>query len=171
MAGLREIITLIPPVLVAQLSIATPTQALGTARIVASNDATYGTVGWLPPTDGTPFAVLELLSTREIEQEVGRVRVKGIVNIFIAIEHADMAATDVDYHDRQMAWADSIRQVVASNRRLAPGSVTLYPTHGDVRWQLTDTKMVPSKPFLGSIWRGVDCLTNLEASVIVNFQG
>ena len=171
MPGLREVVSLIPPVLIAQLSITSPTQALGTARIIGSNDATYGTVGWTPPLNGTPFAVLELMRTKEVEQEVGRIRAKGIVNTFIAIEHTDTPTVMEDYHDRQMAWMDSMRQVVAANRRLYPGTITQYPTAGDVRWQMTDINMISSKPFLGSIWRGIECLTNLEASIVVNFQG
>jgi hypothetical protein len=174
MAGLREIMTLIPPVLVSQLSITTPPQSLATARILNSIDPTYGTVGWVPPQDGNPFAVLELLSSKEKEYEANRIRAIGLVSIFFAIEHADTPTVAVDYHDRQLAWMDSVRQVVAANRRLASGSLTLYPQAGDVRWQLIEVKMIPQmaapKPLLGSIWRGIECLTNLEASIVVNYQ-
>jgi hypothetical protein len=174
MAGLREIVTLIPPVMVSQLSITNPTQSLASARILNSLDPSYGTIGWAPPMDGNPFAVLELLSSKEKEHETNRVRAIGVVSIFLAIEHADTPTVYADFHDRQLAWMDSLRQLVAANRRLAPSSLTLYPQAGDVRWQLTEVKMIPQtaapKPLLGSRWRGIECLTNLEASIVVNYQ-
>lgn len=171
MTGVRDVMPLIPPVLISQWSITTPVnQTIADCRIMDSNDATYGTIGWLPPRDGSPWAVLEVAQTKETTPEPNRVRVEAAVTIFLAIEHADAPAVIEDYHDRALAYWDSLRQVVAANRRLSPGALTLYPTAGDVRWELVSGKTIPDKALYGGGWRGVEYTTLLSVTVAVNYQ-
>lgn len=177
MPGLRDVMTLIPPVLLSQWTITSPTQSLHDVRVLGSTDPTYGTVGalgqpnWLPPEDGSPWAVLGLQGTHETTPEPGRVRAVADIVVWLAIEDAETPAVLEDYHDRWIAWQDSFRQIVAANRRLAPGSVTLYPTAGDVRWEYVGGKQQPALKLFGGEWYGAELHTQLSLSMSVNYQG
>ncbi len=171
MAGVRDVLLLIPPVLLSQWSITSPiVQSLHDCRVADSNDATYGTIGWVPPRDGSPWAALELAMTKETTPEPNRVRVVGAVTIFLALALADTELVVADLHDRALAYWDSLRQVVAANRRLMPGTTTLYPTAGDVRWELVSGKQIADKAQYGGAWRGVEFTTQLSVTVTVSYQ-
>ena len=170
--GMRDVITLIPPVLLAQWGITSPVvQSIGAVRIENSIDPTYGTVGWLPPLNGVPFAVLTLNETKEHAFETGRIQVDGMLEVFLAIEHAEVPTVSVDYHDRYVAYVDSLRQVIASTFYLQPGSTGLGASTGDVRWRMVSSKHIPSRPILGGAWRGASCLVEVRASILVTYQG
>lgn len=169
--GLREVLPLIPPVLLAQLSITNPTTALAECRILGSNDATYGTVGWVPRLDGKPFAVLSWSADSDDEtQETWYVHATWQVEIFLAIAHASDPSLVANFNDLALAWSDASRYVIASNRRLSPSADALYPQAGDLRWRRTGAKNVPSRALLGTPFAGVSIMTELELTVRVQYQ-
>jgi len=170
MAGIREIFLLIPPVLAGQWAITSPTTSIGAVKIHDSTDATYGDIGWLAPTDGTPWALVELLDSKETTPEPNRVRAAAHVSIFLALDNADTPAIIANFHDLALAWTDTLRQTVAANRQLAPASSAYYPIAGDVRWELLGLKQQESKPLLGHAWRGVEYDTLLTVTVSVAYQ-
>lgn len=170
--ALRELVAAIPPVLVAQWAISTPTTALAECRIIGSTDTSYGTVGWLPRMDGAPFCLLEPMSTHENEAvETNRVWTTMQVVLYLLVDHADTAALQQDYNDRSLAWIDSARQVIASNRRLLSASQALYPTAGDVRWTMLSSKIIERHVMFGLPWFAVEIVTELLVIVSVNYQG
>ncbi len=171
MAGLRDVWTAIPPILTAQLAITNPTTALATARLAGSTDATIGTVGWLPPTDNSPFAVLTAEGSSEKTPEPNRVWATHDVRVFIGVAHVDTTSSSEDYNDVAVAWADAMRQVVAANRRIEPASLSGYPTSGDVRWDMVGWKLVPHRLILGVPYYGIDVLTHLLMVISVDYQG
>ncbi len=170
--ALREIIEALPPLLVSQLSITSPTTALAECRIIGSIDSTYGTVGWLPRMDGQPFCLIEPMATHEADNmEVGRIWTSMQLLLYLLIDHADTAALQQDYNDRALAWIDSARQMIAANRRVLPASQSLYPTAGDVRWTLAATKILERHVMFGIPWFCVELTTEVLVVVSVNYQG
>lgn len=170
MSGIRDVLTLLPPILASQWTISSPATTLNRVAILDSNDATYGTIQWLPPRDGSPWALLECQATKEKIIEVSRIQVTADIPIFLAIEDGDTPAALANYHDRALQWLDSLRAVVAANVYLQPSSLVISTTTGDVRWWLTSSKQVANRPLLGSGWRGIEFTTILQFSQIVTFQ-
>lgn len=168
--GVRDVIALLPPILATQWSISNPiAQTIESVRIVGSTDSTYGTIGWLPPLDGNPFALLNLVDTKEAQIETGRIQTTATIEAFLVIEHAEAPTVSEDYHDRCVAYIDSLRQVIAANYYVQPGSSGLETNIGDIRWKLVSTKLVPSKVLLGSAWFGASCMMSLQCSILVNY--
>lgn len=169
--GLRSVLPLIPPVLLAQLSIDTPTTSLAECRIDGSTDATYGTVGWTPRLDGQPFAILTWQITNDDEtQETWHVHALWDVELFIAIAHASDPIALQNFNDLALAWDDASRLVIAKNRRLSPSADNLFPTQGDLRWWRLKGTPVPSRSIYGTPYMGVSVLTRLEAAITVQYQ-
>ncbi len=169
--GVRDVIALLPPILVAQWSITSPAaQTIEAARILGSNDPTYGTIGWLPSLDGVPFALLNLVETKEAQIEANRIQTTATIEAFLVIEHAEVPTVYENFHDLCVAYIDSLRQLIAANYYLQPGASGMETDIGDIRWRLQSTKLVPSKVLLGSAWFGASCLMTLQCSIPVNYQ-
>jgi len=172
-SGYADLLKLIPPTLISQWSITDPvTQSLGDCRILGSNDATYGTVGWVPRQDGVPFALLETTTIKDDDGiEANRVWSTYGLNICLAIDHADSAAVNENYNLITVAWVDALRQVVASNRRLtAAGSTVLYPTAGDVQWRMLLSKLVKRNIMQGIPYYSVEISTQIRIINAVNYE-
>lgn len=171
MGGLREVLPLIPPVLLAQWSIANPTTALAECRIMGSNDATYGTVGWTPRLDGQPFCVISWADDTDDEsQETWFVHATWKVELFLAVAHASDPSLVENFNDLALAWSDASRLVIASNRRLSPSADNLVQNVGDLRWRRTGATNVPSRALLGTPFAGVSIMTELQLTVAVQYQ-
>jgi len=171
MAGLREILPLIPPILLSQLAITSPTTSLAECRIMGSTDPLYGTVGWTPRLDGKPFCVLSWQQdTDDDSQETWYIHATWDLELFIAIAHAVDPAVLEDYNDRALAWSDASRLIIAQNRRLSPSADNLFPTAGDVRWNRIGAKAVAQRALLGTPFSGVSIMTKLELSIQVQYQ-
>jgi hypothetical protein len=169
MAGIADLLVLIPPVLLAQWSYNSTT--LSDARILDSTDPTYGAIGWLPPTNGSPFTIIELAQTKETTPEPNRVLVAAQINIFLALDDAETPAVTTNFEPNLAGWFDSLRQVIAANRRLGTASYVDFPTSGDVRWEFHGGKKQDAKPLLGGAWFGAEFATTLTARVSVTYQG
>lgn len=172
MAGFIDLLPAIPPVLVAQLAVSSPVaQTLSTARILGHNDATYGTIGWIPPTDGSVFAVLRTYKVKDDDSlEANRIWSEYSMEIFIGIEHSDTATSDGPYQLLALAWGENLRQVVAANRRIYPASAVLYPQAGDVRWTMKSWSQVERHIVLGIPYFGALCQTCIYLDNAVNYQ-
>lgn len=169
--GLRAVLPLIPPVLLTQLWIDTPTTVLADCRILGSTDPTYGTVGWTPRLDGKPFAILTWQQTGDDQtQETWHVHAMWAVELFIAIAHATDPIALQNFNDLALAWDDASRLVIASNRRLSPSADNLFPTQGDLRWWRTGGQPVPARVIYGTAYMGVSIATQLEAAITVDYQ-
>ncbi|MGZ6281718.1 MAG: hypothetical protein ACXWQ5_00225 [Ktedonobacterales bacterium] len=167
---IRELVALIPPTLVGQIIPTTPAKTLSTCRIFGSNDATYGAVGWVPPTDGSTFATLKTREVTNTWPETNRVWSEYTIEIFIGIVHGDTPNVAENYNDEALAWADLMVQVVASNRRLLPGSGTIAPTMGDVCWDYKSGVIRERHPVYNIPYYGLDCTTCLRVVQGVNYQ-
>lgn len=157
-------------------TIASPTTSLSATKILNSTDATYGSVGWTPFTNAPPWCLIMPQGVSDDQRtQPGRATAMYHVSLFVAIEHALTPATTVNYADLADAWLDQCRQVVASNFVLKPGSATLYPTAGDVRWWFRGGTLhdgINAKPFrvMGSDWYGVQCQTEVQVITVVTYQ-
>ncbi len=179
MAGQRELVTLIPPVLLT-MSIPTvvgqpATTALAEARILGSTDATYGTVGWTPNArlrDGAPFAIItQSGKTKEFQVETGRVRTAAPVSIFFAVAESDVPNVGFNFEDATVAWRDALRVTIPPNRRLASGSLSISANLMDVRWEMGAGDIKERYEVLGIAFYGVEIETLLSWTTLVQFQG
>lgn len=168
--AVRELIKLIPPKLVAQASITSPNKSLSTVRIYGSNDATYGMIGWTPPTDGSAFAVLLPTAVENSTPETNRVWAKYTLNIFLAVANSDTPYVLENYNDEAMAWADTMMAVVAQNRRLLPESTTVDPTIGDVQWIYESAAIREQHPIYNIPFYGINFKTCLSVVYAVNYE-
>ena len=172
MAGFIDLLPAIPPILLAQWSVTSPVaQTLGDARILGSADATYGTIGWVPRTDGVPFAILRTYKVKDDDSLIAnRIWSEYNMEIFLAVEHADTATADGPYQLLALAWGEKLRQVVASNRRIYPASASLYPQAGDVRWTMKGWSQVERHIVLGIPYFGALCQTCIYLDNAVSYQ-
>lgn len=170
MAGVRDLIAAIPPILVAQLSITNPTKALSTCRINGSNDPTYGTIGWTPPLDGSAFAVIKTQGISTANTETNRMWVTYQVPIFLAVAHADTTAVIENYNDEALGWLESFIQVVASNRRLLPIGTSVSPVAGDTQWALIRGGIREKHQIFDVPYYGVELDTTIRIVYAVNYQ-
>lgn len=170
--GVNDLLTLIPPVLLA-MTITTPSSlTMKQARILGSNDATYGTAGgWAPPTDGSPWALVYSKGTKEWDNQPWRRWVDASVEVFFAVDQADTSGLAQNYNAIANAWADAARFTVPAHWLLTPGSLTISPLLGNVRWTMEpDTTIEPAYPAFGSHWYGALVKTLLRFSVDVAYQ-
>lgn len=169
--GLNSILPLIPPVLTGQLAITTPVAlSLPTCRIYNDTDATIGTVGWVPPVDGSPWAVVEPLKSTDKVIEPRRKWVITPIDIFLGIDHADTPASTQNYAAIAYAWIDAMTQVVPANYRLNPGALTLDPSIANIRWDWLGGDYKDNHPFWGTMWQGALLHTQLQFSILVSYQ-
>lgn len=170
MAGVRDMVALIPPILVSNLAITSPSRTLSTCRIAGSTDATYGTVGWAPPIDGSPFAVLFTQSVKAKEVETWRLWTDYEVQIFIGISQADEPGALFNYNDQALQWMDNFIQVIAQHRHLLPGSTTISSILGDVQWSYLGGTVRVRHEIYNRNYYGLDLRTNLHIVQTVNWQ-
>lgn len=177
MAGERELVAFIPPILLAEAAISQysggggATVTLSDARIEGSADPTYGTIGWAPPTDGGPFCLLTSGATKESQYETGRVRSVTALRLFIAIDVALVPAPGLSLNDQAVAWRDALRLLIPRHRRLSPQADNAWPTAGDVRWEMTGSAIKEREDILGIAYYGVEIQTALSWTTLVAFQG
>ena len=168
--GLRQLLPAIPPILMSGWTIDTPTTSLNTVRIFNSTDAVMGTVGWVPAQTGVPFAVIWAENVTDSVPEPNRVWAVYGVRIFLGVEHADTPLVNENYNDLALAWLESARQVIASNRRVGFVGTDLFPVSGDTRWEMCSGSIVTHRTVMGTPWYGVEILTKLSISILVDFQ-
>lgn len=173
MAGYINLINGIPPILLSQWAITSPvSQTLADARIMGSNDPLYGAIGYIPRLDGAPFATLETVQVKDSDTvESNRIWSTYALHIFLAVEHADTPTAYQDFDLICLAWIESLRQVVAANRRLNNLAQALYPTAGDVQWTMQSGKIVDRHVILGVPYFGALCATSVRLINAVNYQG
>lgn len=170
MAGARDMLLLIPPILTGQLAISSPARALSTARIWGNDDPTIGTVGWTPPIDGAPFAVISVQSVKATEKETFRLWLDYQIQIFVGVAQSDEAGALFNYNDQAMQWMDAFVQVIANNRRLYPGSTVVSATVGDVEWCYESATLRIRHEIYNRNYFGVEFKTNLHVVESVNWQ-
>lgn len=175
MAGERELLAFLPPILltasIPAVSGGASTTALTEARVAGSNDPTFGTIGWTPPLDGSPFALISSGKARESQYETSRVRTQADVHLFIAVAEANVPPTTLSPNNLAVAWRDAIRQLIPQHRRLSPEADNAWPTAGDVRWEMGGSEIKDRYDILGVAFYGVDITTVLSWTTIVQFQG
>jgi hypothetical protein len=139
---------------------------------MGSNDPNYGTVGWEPRIDGVPFACIYTLGVTDKDTiETNRIWSTYKFDIFIALDHADTASVQEDYHLITVGYIEQARQVIAANRRLLPTSLFLYPVSGDVQWIMTGAEIMERHTVLGVPYYGAIIHTTLRLINAVNYQG
>lgn len=177
MPGERELLAFLPPILLAGASIVnTPasgpatTLSLAEARIAGSSDPLYGTIGWTPRLDNAPFAVISSGKTKESQYETGRVRTQADIHLFIAVAVAAVPSQGLSLNDQAVAWRDAMRALIPQHRRLSPQADNLWPTAGDVRWEMGGADIKDRYDVLGVAYWGVDITTMLSWTTLVQFQ-
>lgn len=170
MAGIRDLIAAIPPILEAQLAITSPTKALTTCRIWGSSDATHGSIGWTPPEDNSAFAVLKVQGFTTANTETNRMWVTYQVPIFLAVAHSDTPALIENFNDEALAWQENMVQVVAANRRLLPIGTSVSPVDGDTQWMLIRGGIREKHQIFDIPFYGVELDTTVRVVYSVNYQ-
>lgn len=170
MAGIRDLIAAIPPILETQLAITSPTKALSTCRIFGSNDATHGTIGWTPPQDQSTFAVLKVQGFSTSTIETNRMWVTYQVPIFLAVAHSDTPFAIENYNDEALAWQEAAVQVIAANRRLLPIGASVSPVDGDTQFQLIRGGIREKHQIFDIPYYGVELDTTVRIVYAVNYQ-
>jgi hypothetical protein len=175
MAGIQNILTLVPPLLVGNLSITSPQAlTLSQARILGSTDPIYGTAGgWTTPTDGSPWALIVPGNNVERAPEPYRKWIDSQVDIFVGIDLADTPAVQQNYKLIALAWIDAVRQFIPKNWLLMPGALTLDPNLWDIRWEMLDGQPQDAwgKKYVGADWCGALIKTRIRFSTSVTYQG
>jgi len=170
MAGIQQLVEQIPPILTANLAISSPARSLSTCRIYGSNSLIYGTIGWIPPQDQTPFAVVKVQGFSTSVPEPNRIWLKFSVPIFVGVTHADTPFALENFNDQAMQWMDSFVQVIAANRRLYPASLTVSPNVGDVRWELLRGGIREKHPIFDIPYYVTEFDTQITIVYSVNYQ-
>lgn len=169
-SGLLDILPSIAPLLKTSWAITSPATSLGDVRIMGSNDATYGTVGWPPRLDGVPFVILKPLQFKDDPtKETNRIWTTYDLSVTVAIEHADTPSTSANYYALALAWAESGRQLIAANRRIG-SSLSLFPTAGDVQWWVESGRMEQREILLGTPYWCMQLMTRIKLVISVNYQ-
>lgn len=170
MAGLRDLLAAIPPILTSQVAITNPNKSLTTCRIYGSNDPQYGTIGWTPPATQDPFAVLKIQGFTTANTEANRLWVTYQIPIFIAVQHADTPFVLENYNDQALAWGESMMQVVSANRRLLPLGASVSPVAGDTQWLFLRGGVKEAHQVFNIPYYGIECDTTLRIVYAVNYQ-
>lgn len=170
--GLSSILPLIPPVLTSQLAITVPVAlSLPQCRILGDTDPTIGTAGgWVPPVDGSPWAVVMPFESKDRMIEPRRKWVTTPLDIFLGIDHADTPGAVENYASIARAWIDAATQIVPANYRLNPGALTLDPSIANIRWDWLGGDYKHNHAFWGTMWQGALLHTELQFSILVNYQ-
>lgn len=166
-----KLVLAIPPILIAQWGIVNPAKSLTQCVISGSDDPTYGSIGWLPPTDGTPFALIKVQGIGQSVPETNRVWMSYHLDTFLGIIHGDTENVIFDYNDQALQWAENYVQIVAANRRLTPASLTVSSTSGDVRWEFTGGAIREKHPIYEIPYYGLVLNTKLTITMAVNYEG
>lgn len=167
---IRELVELIPPLLTGLSITSTPVKTITTCRLYGSNDATYGTVGWVPPTTGNTFCVIKAKDVNNTFPETNRVWSELRLDVFIGIVHGDTPDVQENYNAEALLWIDAMNQFTASNRRLLPGSLSLSSTLGDVQWIFKSGIIRERHPIFEIPYYGLLCDTSLRVVEGVTYQ-
>lgn len=170
MAGVRDLLAAIPPILLAQTAITNPTKTLSDCRIYGSNDPLYGTIGWTPPENQSPFSVIKIQGFTTANTETNRIWVTYQIPIFIAVQHSDTPFVLENYNDQALAWMESMLQVVSANRRLLPLGASVSPVAGDTQWLFLRGGIKESHQIFNIPYYGVECDTTLRIVYSVDYQ-
>lgn len=178
MAGIRDLLPLLPPVLLTAsiTNTSNSNPQLSTVRILGSDDPTYGTASdWTPPLDAgsLPFGIIQWLGTTDdMEKEANRVHVTAHLELFIAIAHTDTPDAVVNYIDLELAWDDEMRKLIASKSKLSAESQgVLDPSQaGDIWWIKESATPVNSHSILGTTYAGIQIPMSLWVVIPVNYQ-
>lgn len=169
LAGLADILPLLPPILEAQWAITTPPTSLSTCRIEGSNDATHGTVGWVPvpPEQVCPFALLGWRGDTNTLKVASRNWTMAEVHVFLAVAQAG-TAPDMNYNLLAARWRDALLPVIYRNFSV-PGSQYLSPDMGDVEWRVPEGKgsTVLTRDVWGVNFYGVDIVTMIRYATTI----
>jgi hypothetical protein len=172
-AGIQDVLSLFPQVMIGAFSITKPVSlTLPQMRIMGDTNPTYGTAGgWTPPIDGSPWAIIMGVKTKESAPIPNEKLVKSNVDIFVAVDHSDTAALAQNYNAIALAWIDAARQFFPQNRRLYPYSqTTLDPSIWDVLCDFLGGDVVPAHPVFGTTWYGALLHIALEFKAAVSYQ-
>lgn len=175
MPGERELIALLPPILltarIPSVIGGSTLMTLSDARIEGSADATYGTIGWTPLESTPPFVFISSGKADEGQYETSRTRTKSNVHLFFAVAEANVPPVGISPNDLAVAWRDAMRELIPQHRRLSPEADNAWPDAGDVRWEMGGSDIKKSFDILGVAYYGVDITTILSWTTIVQFQG
>jgi hypothetical protein len=170
-AGFRDLLIPIAQILAANWSITNPDKTVSTVRVAGSTDPTYGSIGWIPPLDDSPFALIWWDQTHDDQsKQPQRVWASYRLHLFLGVTHVDTPATLFDYNDEVLAWSESARQLIAQHIYLMPQSLALFPTAGDVTWVMTDAEVVNDHAILGAHWYGAHIITTVRVVTTVQYQ-
>lgn len=161
MAGIRDLLPYIPPILIANLAITNPATTLSEARILGSTDPTYGTFnnGWAPRLDGRPFVIIDADEGKYAYPESNREWVTYRVTLFLAIDHADTATTQ-NYDDLALAWADALSDLIPAHWRL-DNAALLVPFAADIRWVVDVWRKRINRTIIDVPYYGIEMDTSL----------
>ena len=169
--GLQNLLIPIATILQTNWSITTPAKTVSTVRISGSNDPTYGSVGWLPPLDDSPFCLMWWSAVKDDQmKQPQRVWANYQLHLFLGVTHVDTPASLFDYNLQALEWVESARQLVANHIFLVPESSILWPTSGDVRWIMTEGEIINDHAILGAHWYGVHIVTQVIIVTTVQYQ-
>jgi hypothetical protein len=171
-AGILDLLYLFPQLMIGAFAITKPVSlTLPQMRILGDIDPTYGTSGgWVPPVDGSPWAVIMGVKTKESAPIPNEKLVKGNVDIFVAVDHSDTAALAQNYNAIALGWIDAARQFFPQNRRLYPNSLTIDPSIWDVLCDFLGGDVVPAHPVFDTTWYGALLHVYLEFKAAVSYQ-
>lgn len=172
MAGYRDLVLAIPPILLADLKISTPTTTLSDCRILGNDDPTYGTIGWTPPViqSGSAFSIVRTLNGGASYPEPNRVWMLYQQEIFVAIAHADTPFVNENFNDQATQWIDQMVQVIPNNSRVLPVGQSVSPVSGDVWWELKRADINERHLIFNSWYYGVKFLATLRVVYSVNYE-
>lgn len=177
MSSIRDLIPALPPIILASFIAPTsPATPLAECRIMGSSDPTYGTAsqssGWVPRTDGRPFAVLSVTEFEDDEtKEPNRLWSTHCIEVFIAIDHSDTPGVAQNFNDLANAFIEAARQAIPANRLLYPYYLTLSNVPGDVIWYHKKGSIKPNYPIFGIPYYGVLIPTYIRGTIPVSYQG
>lgn len=172
MAGYRDIILNVPPILLANLKITSPAKTLSDCRILGNTDPVYGTVGWVPSQNANlnPFAIVKTHFGDATYPETNRLWMKYRQEVFIGIAHYDTPFVIENFNDEAAQWIEQMVQVVASNSRVLPVGSSVSPVAGDVWWEFSRADIVERHLVFGSWYYGVKVSTTMRVVYGVNYQ-
>ncbi len=170
--GILDVLYVFPKLMIGSFSMSKP-QALTLAqmRILGDTDATYGTAGgWVPPTDGSPWAVVAGVKTTESDPIPNQKLVSSELEIFVAVDHSDTPALLQNYNATALGWIDAARQFFPQNRRLYPYSLTIDPNLWDVLCDFLGGDVMPAYSLFDTEWYGALLHVHLDFKTRVSYQ-
>lgn len=145
-------------------------RTLSTVRILGSIDETYGSVGWVPPLDGSPFCTIDVRQIDAKYPETNRIWSVWTISTFVGVVHADTPNALFDYQAQAAAWIDRATEVIPAHCRLAPYSAALQSTSGDVWWEFVRGTIREKHLIYESLYYGAEVISTLRYVKPVNYQ-